>query len=111
MNQCMEDKDILRHTKTQILLPTYLSKKLLETDPSKQGSKPRKKRCETYPTLGTGEGNFTFMVETWQRGQPIQVKGGRSTPPQIFKKKNFRSGNKHLDRIFKSNSREFGTDF
>lgn len=51
MNQCMEDKDILRHTKTQILLPTYLSKKLLETDPSKQGSKPRKKRCETYPTL------------------------------------------------------------
>ena len=44
MNQCMEDKDIFRHTKTQILLPTYLSKKLLETDPSKQGSKPRNRK-------------------------------------------------------------------
>lgn len=110
MNQCVEDKDIFRHTKTQILLPTYLSKKLLETDPSKQGSKPRKKRYETHPTLGTGEGNFTFMIETWQRGQPIQVKGGQSTLPQTLKK-NLISVNKHLDRIFKSNGRESVVDF
>ena len=40
------------------------------------------------------------MIETWQRGQPIQVKGGQSTPQQTFKK-NLVSVNKHLDRIFK----------
>ena len=62
------------------------------------------------PTLGTGEGNFTFMIETWQRGQPIQVKGGQSTLPQTLKK-NLISVNKHLDRIFKSNGRESVVDF
>lgn len=58
---------------SKILLPTYLSKKLLESEPSKW-SEPRRTNKQI------------IYNKDWQRGQPIRAEGGQNVSPQIFEK-------------------------